>query len=145
MNIRVVKVTDDLAAICAQMQPNSWAKDNEMTSYKPEYLKEYLEQNGMLLLAYEGDKIAGAALCYYLPHPDGEATLYIHELDTHPDFRQQGVATQLMQEAFRLAKEMDLDEVWIGADDDNPTANALYKKLGPSEADPGTTYSYEVK
>jgi ribosomal protein S18 acetylase RimI-like enzyme len=84
-------------------------------------------------------------LCYELPHPDGEDMLYVHELDTHPDFRRQGVGQALMQELFKIAKERGLSEVWLGADDDNQAANALYRKLGPSEEGSTTTYSYTVE
>ena len=145
MNIITVDPNHDLAAICAQMQPDQWAADNEMTSYQPEALRRFLDKGGILMLAYEGDKIAGAALCYEIPHPDGEDTLYVHELDTHPDFRRRGVAKQIMSELFKLAKERGLHEVWLGADQDNEAANALYKSLSPSEIDPTVTYTYKAQ
>jgi len=145
MHIRRVGVHDDLSDICAQMQPGNWASDNEMTSYQPKALQDFLQQNGILLLAYEADNIAGVALCYTMPHPDGNRMLYVHELDTHPNFRRQGIATQLMQAVFGLAKERGLSEVWLGADKDNAGANALYTKLNPVDADPTITYSYKVQ
>jgi ribosomal protein S18 acetylase RimI-like enzyme len=145
IQIKLVRDTDDLLAICAQMQPANWAADNEMTSYQPQKLRAFLERGGLLLLAWKGERIAGAALGYELPHPDGEDALYVHELDTHPDFRRQGIATMLMQELFKIAKERGLSEVWLDADADNAAANGLYKKLGPSGADPGTTYYYSIK
>jgi len=144
MNIVTVDLSHDLAAICAQMQPDQWAADNEMTSYQPEALRKFLDKGGILMLAYEGDRIAGAALCYEISHPDGEDTLYVHELDTHPDFRRRGVGTQLMNELFKLAKERSYTEVWLGADQDNQAANALYRRLKPSEIDPSITYTYKV-
>ncbi len=91
-----IGASDDLAAICGQMQPNAWAADNEITSYRPDLLKKFLDGGGILVLAQVGDKIAGAALFYALPHPAGEHSLYVHELDTHPDYRRQGVASQIM-------------------------------------------------
>jgi diamine N-acetyltransferase len=145
MTIRQVKISDDLSSICAQMQPSNWDKANDMSSYQPEALKKFLEAGGVLLLAYDGATIAGAALCYVLPHPSGDDTFYVHELDTHPSYRRQGVAKQLMQKAMALAKEQGLDEVWLGADQDNPPANHLYKSLLPTEIEPTTTYSYKVK
>jgi ribosomal protein S18 acetylase RimI-like enzyme len=144
VEVRRIKDSNDLAAICAQMQPDLWGKDNEMTSYQPESLKKFLGQNGILLLAYSDDKIAGALLAYKLAHPDGDDHLYVHELDTHPDFRRQGVGTQLVQEAFKLAKELSLDEVWLGTEHDNEAAKALYQKLGPTEIEHGPTYSYKI-
>lgn len=145
ITIQRIALDNNLAAICAQMQPDLWGKDNEMTSYQPETLQKFLQQNGILLLAYAGDKIAGAALCYNLPHPSGENTLYVHELDTHPDFRRQGVATLLMNETFKIGKEPGVDEVWLATETDNVAANALYTKLQPYEIEQSVTYSYKVK
>jgi aminoglycoside 6'-N-acetyltransferase I len=142
--IRQVSKKDDLKSVCAQMQSDNWAADNEMTSYKPEYLKKFMRQNGILLLAYSGEKIAGVLLAYALHHPDGNGHLYVHELDTHPDFRRQGVATLLMNEAFKFAKALGMDELWLGTEDDNEAAKALYQKLGPTEVDNGPTYSYKI-
>jgi ribosomal protein S18 acetylase RimI-like enzyme len=127
------------------MQPDNWAADNEMSSYKPEHMRRFLERGGLFVTVIDGEKIAGAALCYELPHPDGDDTMYVHELDTHPDYRRQGVATMLMGEVFCIAKERGLKEVWLCADDDNPSANALYRKLRPTEEDKTVTYSYKVE
>ena len=145
ITVKRLTLADDLQAICAQMQPDLWGKDNEMTSYKAENLKKFLQQNGILLLAYEGEKIAGALLAYHLAHPDGNDHLYVHELDTHPGFRRQGIGTQLMQEAFKVGKELGVDEVWLGTEHDNEAAKGLYEKLGPTEVEHGPIYSYKVR
>jgi ribosomal protein S18 acetylase RimI-like enzyme len=43
-----------------------------------------------------------------------------------------------------IAHEMGADEAWLGADEGNDPAHALYRKLGPDEIDPGVIYSYRV-
>ena len=125
-----------------QMQPGLWAEDNHMTSYKTELLKEFLEAGNILLLAMDGDKIAGAVIAHKLLHPAGESSLYVHELDTHPDYRRQGVATVLMNKCKELAKEMGLTEVWLGTETDNNAANAFYKTLDPYEIESSVIYAY---
>ncbi len=140
-----VQAKDNIEAICAQMQPGEWAADNEMTSYQPEPLKRFLDSDGILVLAYDGDKIAGAALCYELLHPAGEHSLYVHELDTHPDYRRQGVASQIMNEAIKIAREHKLTEVWVGTETTNKPAMALYENLKPYEIEPSVIYAYKVK
>lgn len=142
--IKRASASDDLTAICAQMQPETWGKDNQMTSYQPDKLAKYLESGGILLLAYDGESIAGAAICYELLHPAGEDSLYVHELDTHPDYRHQGVATKLMLEAIKLANGRQLTEVWVGTETEN-IANDFYKTLNPYEVEPSVIYSYKVK
>ncbi len=143
--VRRISFDENPQAICAQMQPDTWGKDNEMTAYEPALLRSFLEAGNYLVLAYEGDRIAGAATAYPLPHPSaGGSSLYVHEVDTHPDFRQRGVATKLMGELFAIAKEQGLSEVWLGADDGNEPAHALYKGLHPYEADHCTIYAYKT-
>lgn len=146
MKISVVSTEDNFEAICAQMQPGEWGKDNEMTSYQPEKLRKYLGgENTLLLLAKDGEKIAAAALCYVLPHPAGKDSLYVHELDTHSDYRRQGVARQMMQELQKIAAKKGLKEIWLGTETDNDAANAFYKSLSPSEIEPSVVYAYKVE
>lgn len=144
LTVRQVRVAD-IDAVCAQMQSDLWGKDNEITSYQPETLKKFLEQKGVLLLAYDRDKIAGAAICYDLPHPaEADHSFYVHELDTHPDYRRQGVGEMLMKEAMRLAKLCGAKELWVGTETDNDPANALYKKLKAYEIEQAVIYSYKI-
>ncbi len=145
MKIHRAQAADNLAAICAQVQPDLWGKDNEMTAYEPELLKDFLEKGNFLVLVKDGDKIAGIATAYTLPHPSKDgSSLYVHEVDAHPDFRHRGVGTMLMKEMLKIAKEQGLDEVWVGADTGNTAAHGLYQKLGPYEADPCTIYAYKI-
>jgi len=146
VQLKRVREDEDPATICVQIRPDLWGKDSDMGSYQPKSLKEFLRQNGILLLAYSVDKIAGVALGYTLPHPSpGDSSLYIHELDTHPDFRRQGVGMKLMEEAFRVGKELRLGEVWLATETENDAAYGLYKKLNPTEIEQSVTYSYKVK
>ncbi len=126
------------------MQPDEWARDNEMTSYTAEKLDAFLanDQN-ILLLAKDNEKIAGAALAYVLPHPAGEASLYVHELDTHPDYRRQGVATHIMHKLIEIATERGLEEVWVGTETEN-VANKFYESLHPYETEPSVIYAYKA-
>jgi ribosomal protein S18 acetylase RimI-like enzyme len=145
MILELLTTGDNVEAVCAQMQPDLWGKDNEMTSYQPDKLKAYLQAGGVLILAKDGEKIAGAALCYLLPHPAGDDSLYVHELDTHPDYRRQNVATKLMQEAQKIAKEKNCTEVWVGTEATNTAADTFYRSLDPYEIEPSVIYAYKVK
>lgn len=140
-----VKREDDLEAICAQIQPDLWGKDNEMTSYSPDSLRKYLENDdNVLLLAYDDEKIAGIALCYILRHPAGDDSLYVHELDTHPDYRRRGVSTELMTHLMEKAKGGGLKELWVSTETTNTIADAFYRKLNPYEIEPSFVYAYKT-
>ena len=145
LDLHLATTNDDLEAICKQMQPDEWGTDNEMTSYQPESLRKFLEQGGLLILAKDDEKIAGAALCYELPHPAGDDSLYVHELDTHPDYRRQGVGTAIMRKIMEVAKERRLTEVWVGTETENTTADAFYRSLQPYEIEPSIIYAYKVE
>jgi ribosomal protein S18 acetylase RimI-like enzyme len=136
---------ETVTAICDQMQPDQWAVDNEMTSYQPANLKKFLsnEQN-LIVLSKEDEKITGIAICYILPHPAGDDSLYVHELDTHPDYRRQGIATRIMRKIEEIAEKYNLKEVWVGTETDN-VANKFYRSLQPDEICPSVIYSFEVK
>jgi ribosomal protein S18 acetylase RimI-like enzyme len=144
-DIRRIVATDDLEAICAQMTPEGWGKDNEMTRYDPASLKVFLEHDNYLVLAYDGDKIAGAAIASVVLHPSKNSdSLFINEVDTHPDYRRQGIAMKLMEELLAISRERKLSEAWVGADEGNTPAHELYKKLNPYELDPNTIYGYKT-
>ena len=146
LQLRFITADDNLQEICDQMQPGSWARDNEMTSYQADTLKEFLKNPmNILLLAYDQEHIAGAALCYELPHPAGENSLYVHELDTHPGYRRRGVATAIMRKLHEIARQRQLGELWLGTETDNAAANRFYKSLQPAEIEPSVIYTYKVK
>lgn len=147
MNFTVqnVAMADDLSAICSQMQPELWGVDNEMDSYEPAKLKAFLEAGGVLLLAKDGDNVAGVIVAHILPDPSGKNMFFVFSLDTHPNYRQQGVATMLMNKCREMAKEKGLAEVWIIANSDNEPANSFYQSLNPDEVEPSTMYAYKVK
>lgn len=143
--LKIISMSNNIDAICNQMTADNWAADNEMTNYQPEALKSFLiNPKNILLLAYDGNKIAGAALAYEVPHPEGENYLYVHELDTHPDYRRQGVGTMLMKEVLKIAKERGCYELWLGTEDDNVAAQKLYESLNPAEIDKTITYTYKL-
>jgi ribosomal protein S18 acetylase RimI-like enzyme len=77
-------------------------------------------------------------------HPAGHRYLYVDEVDTDESFRRQGVATALMRAAQQIAREMAATAVWLGADDGNDAAQALYRSLGPQEVEPGVVYTYKT-
>ncbi len=142
---QIINAQSSLDEICQKFQPKNWGADNKMTSYRPGFLKRFLaDERNILLLALADSEIAGAALVYFLPHPAGEDTLYVHELDVHPNFRNQGVATGLMNKLFQISRERGCPEVWLEASADNVPANTLYKKLNPNMIKSSTLYSWEI-
>ncbi len=77
-------------------------------------------------------------------HPAGQRYLNVDEVDTDEAFRRQGVATAMMRTAREIARDMAASAVWLGADDGNDAAHALYRSLGAQEIEPGVIYTYEI-
>ena len=85
------------------------------------------------------------AICYDLLHAHAsDRSFYVHELDTHPAFRRQGVATTLMKSIFSIAKQHGITQVWLGTEPERSAASKLYGSLQPSEAEVCHLYSYKI-
>ena len=145
MNVRRLAPNDtNLAAVVEQLNSADW--DDFEHPFSEQTLFDFLkdEHNYYFIVEING-RVAGAAHAYLMQHPAGQKYLYIDEVDTAKPFRRQGVATALMRELIKLAKETGADEAWLGADEGNDAAYALYRSLQPSTEEPGVIFTYKVK
>ena len=70
-------------------------------------------------------------LAYELQRRHGDAAmLLVYEVDVHEAYRHRGVATSLLAELARIARERGIAEGFVLADVDNDAANALYAAAG---------------
>jgi ribosomal protein S18 acetylase RimI-like enzyme len=142
--VRRLRPTDrDLDQIVEQINRASMEIDEPITRRS---LTEFLTdaRNVYLTVHVEG-RLAGALHAIGYLHPAGQRYLYVDELDTDESFRRQGVATALMRAAQAIAGQMAATAVWLGADDGNDAAHALYRSLGPQEVEPGVIYTYQIE
>jgi ribosomal protein S18 acetylase RimI-like enzyme len=100
----------------------------------PERVAAYLENpaNLLILAVTDGVVIGQIAAVLHL-HPDKPIELYIDEVGVTPQYRQQGVATRLMEEIITLGKTLGCEEVWLGTELDNIPARALYDRYTTAE------------
>ncbi len=146
ISIHRVTVDYDLAVIARSIVGAEWGADNQMSDYDEKVLRDIAANpDYILLVAYVDDKPAGLALAMKLLKPDGDHWLYVDEMDTHPDFRRQGIGSQLMKTLIGYAKDWGLEEVWVGTEPDNTNANLLYKSLNPAEVETFVGYTYKNK
>ena len=145
ISIRRLKESDaDLAQISDQLN----AADSEVThkSFSVQSLQHFLaDPDNFYMIAVIGENLAGMVHGYVMLHPAGVTNLYIDEVDTVKDFRRQGVARTMMKEVFQLAKEKNAAEIWLGTEDYNEPAKALYESLQPDEVESGPIYTWKVK
>lgn len=145
MIISRLNLEDNLDEVCLQFAPEKWGKDNDMSVYTSSALRTFLSSNHNVLVVGRVDNtIVCSALCYVLDHPDPtRKSLYIDELDTHPDHRRKGYASELITWLRNFAAELNLSEVWLGTEtNDNEGANAFYRSLNPDEIILCNLYSY---
>ncbi len=50
----------------------------------------------------------------------------------------------MMRTAREIARDMGASAVWLGADNGNDAAHALYRSLGAKEIEPGVIYTNEI-
>ena len=81
----------------------------------------------VFLVAFEGDDPIGFVLAYELPRRHGDAAmLLVYEIGVDDAHRRRGVATSLLAELARIARERGIGEGFVLTDPDNDAANALY-------------------
>lgn len=90
----------------------------------------------VLLVAVTGDMPIGALAGYILPkYEQARSELYIYDLAVVDAWRRRGVATALINETRRIAREAGAWTVFVQADtipEDEP-ARALYRSLASDE------------
>jgi len=144
VTLRRLQASDtDLADIAAELN----AVESEVSSktFTAETLRDFLQDpHNFYLLATIDGHIAGATHGYLHVHPTGLKYLYIDEVDTIKQFRRQGVATAMMHEAFAISRQLGATKAWLGTEDDNEPAKALYQGLDPSKIEHGPIYTYKI-
>ena len=99
-------------------------------------LAQLARADTVLLLAPAEDEAVGALAGYILPKfEQARSELYIYDLAVKEAWRRRGVATALIAETRRIAREVGAWTVFVQADtipEDEP-ARALYRKLASEE------------
>ena len=83
-----------------------------------------------LLLALDGDDAVGFVTGVEMTHPDKGTEMCVYELGTREDRRREGIATALLTELTRLARERSCYGMWVGTEPDNAAAHATYLRAG---------------
>lgn len=86
------------------------------------------------LVALYGQEVVGGLAAYVLEKFEQDRReIYIYDLAIAESHRRKGVATQLIQELQRIAKERKAYVIFVQADQDDEPAIRLYESLGTKE------------
>lgn len=141
---------DELLSLCNAINTSHWDDGNALSRYSPEALHAYLSREGNYFLACwssgEGDrKLLGIASGAILLKPyGGEKWLYVDEVDVCADQRQRGVGKAMMQSLLEIAENEGCEELWLGTEEDNVPALALYRSLEPDSEEAVRGFTYET-
>jgi ribosomal protein S18 acetylase RimI-like enzyme len=101
---------------------------------KPELAKAYLaEPRFHIVVALDGETVAGMATGIVYIHPDKQPEFFVNEVGTGDAYLRRGIATRLMAALFEEARKAGCNYAWLGTEEDNHAANALYRRLGGDE------------
>jgi aminoglycoside 3-N-acetyltransferase I len=85
----------------------------------------------IFLVALDGDTPIGFVLAYALPRRHGfNVTLLVYEVEVAAEYRRRGVATRLLAELERIARERGIEEGFVLTEADNAAASRLYESVG---------------
>jgi aminoglycoside 3-N-acetyltransferase I len=143
MIVRRLRPTDrDLAKIVEEINSASVEIGEPLTQ---DSLSEFLaDERNVYLVVHADGQLAGTLHAIAYIHPAGKRYVYVDEVDTDEAFRRQGVATAMMRAARAIARDIGASALWLGADDGNDAAHALYHSLDPQETEPGVIYTYDI-
>lgn len=113
----------------------SYYENQDMIKFMNEY--HILDSKTFFIYAAEVNQtFVGYINAVLIPKPDPrKGMLFVDELWTLPEYRREGIASQLMKEVFKKAKELNLWRVRLYVGEDNPVARNFYKKMGFQETD----------
>jgi aminoglycoside 3-N-acetyltransferase I len=99
------------------------------------YLERLLDSDGFIALAAVSDsEVVGGLAAYVLRKFEQERSeIYIYDLAVAAAHRRRGIATALILELKRIARERRAWVIYVQADYVDPPAIALYSKLGVRE------------
>lgn len=99
------------------------------------YLRSLLARDTFIAIAaLSGGAVVGALAAYVLPKfEQARSECYIYDLAVAADRRREGVATALIGELQRLARERGIYVIFVQADHGDDPAIALYTQLGVRE------------
>lgn len=138
--ISVVELKPDTAHLLDRVAPDVF--DNAIDA---DQLAAFLDTpNHRMFLAVDDGLVVGMGSAVIMRHPDKPPQLFINEVGVDTDWRRLGVGRRITQALLDLGKAQGCDEAWLGTEEDNIPARALYRCLDPVDEDRFVLYTYEL-
>ena len=136
VEIRVLGVDD--AAVLGNVAEDVF--DNDID---PDMARRFLADPAhYMVVAIEDGTVVGMASGNDYLHPDKPIQFWVNEMGVAPPHRRRGIGKRLLRRMLDLARDLGREEVWLGTEDDNVAARALYKSLD-GEEESFVMYTYD--
>ena len=100
----------------------------------PALASEFLsDRRHHLVVALIDDEVVGMASAVHYVHPDKPTELWINEVGVGSAHRGKGIGRQLIDAILARGRELGAEEAWLGTEEDNTAARALYAAAGGKE------------
>lgn len=117
----------------------AFAKDNTKSDMelfmneqftKEALMQEVVEENGIFLLAYDGEEAVGYARIRVENKLKQEAAIEVARIYALDTAIGKGVGKALMETCLQISNDMQMKAVWLGVWEKNERAIAFYQKWG---------------
>lgn len=118
LSIRIMKEADipAVAALEKEIFPDPWSENA---------IRETFKRETLLLVAYEDGKLIGYLIMYFVLE-EGE----IARIAVIPEYRRQGVGTQMLVEVEVFCEDNDIRKVMLDVRESNKAAISFYRLCG---------------
>lgn len=140
MNIDILLLGADNATVLQRV-----AEDVFDHAVDPRWTTAFLaDARHHMLVAIDDGVVVGMISAVDYVHPDQAPQLWINEVGVAPSHQRRGIGRRLLDAMLAHGRTLGCTEAWLGTEDDNEAANALYRSAG-SKPEPFVLYSFPLK
>jgi len=106
----------------------------------------FSDPSNLLVVAYWNGHLCGFATACRLQRFDSRrAEVNLYEIGVDEQYQRRGIASAIVAEVNRWAREVEADETWVLTEPTNTAARALYRATGGYEDEQGSImYTYRL-
>lgn len=99
-----------------------------------------------IFVALDGDLVVGMVTGFTHFHPDKDEEFFVNELGVDDEYRRRGIGEALLRAILAEAKAMGCPDAWLGTEQVNAPALALYRKVmtGRDTEEAMSIFTYEL-
>ena len=98
-----------------------------------------------ILVAYEGETVAGFVTGVEMTHPDKGTEMFLYELGVAEAYRRRGIGRSLVSRLAEIARSSGCYGMWVLTSEDNFAAMATYRRAGATETEETVLLSWQFR